>query len=984
MLIVAVILSLSSVYLFIHSLFRLSPSRVEVHLSLYDYSAGEAVRGLAVSLNITTRMRDTFTISGISDGDGRVVQALPTNQVALPVSAVNISISGVWVLEVVEGRERWSIADEKWRAVNPESFILNSSRYIFDREVYLSHEYSDSKLILRLSLYIARGRLIAVHNPIPEARSLDPRVRIEYLYCNFVEFAGGGCAVIPVGEPMEVEVDAGYYLLTFNLRVSLDVADRVYIDLTPSFIRALSSAQTRDLKRMLDNLKPYGFRLSAYYDRVSRLIKLYDQAVIELEDGDYEGFSINIQMATSLYRDLYIEVTRIYMDAINWVPGLIVIFIFFSASISRLITDKAWLSLALFTILFMGVFTLFYSTQPYLALATSNPLILVQSFTMPTLYLILIQVIPILLFIISISFQHIRSFIWETFEVGIRNLRRRRLKTILALITVLTVSASAMCLLTITTQKPTHVIPYPYIKPIVENGMTIYKYMTQTSTSPTGELIITTFPVPIQQHEVEWFSSQGWVKAMNIYGLRKIRFSRGDGFTIRDFNTFNLIVINSSFMLEYQNVSNILGIEWFEPDERGAVIIGSRIAEAYNLSRGSEVIINDDRFTVKSIFDEEVALTELKDIDGDQFLFRVLDEGGKIEGGSIIFGSLNDFRPDEFITYRLSIILRQEYAENTTDIAHEIQELGYDFGEVDDDYTYVTTYMARVTSGGSVYVVYSSSPVATVSGPWQSQTVLILIASLVLVVNSMGTVAERRSEVRTVYTMGASPLRISLIFITEGLVLGIVGGIMGYIFGYIVVHYMEITLPSLVRENIIGGAPFAVAMLAAVVSSLLGCILPSREAIYMAVPSRRLRQRMRDILNIREGGAYLKVPIRVGREEKTIFLDFLKRLYREFLNYKFINISMPSMREGREEVTYEFVVDYISDEPSSFLFSITVRPPEDLKVIIYPIEDSKTRKICRWSRRHKNNIYKLSSILREELLRFTEVKERSITIRKSR
>jgi len=959
-----------------------APSVTKLHLNFYDYLTGDSIKGLAVNFNMRTRTEETFTISGVSEENGSIIQTFRANHVAFPVSARNISISGYWVLEECRGENAWYAADEMWTATNPQAFSF-SSQYIFDDGVHLSHDRDGSTLNLKLDFYLATGKVIAIYDPIPEVRYYDWHLRINVLSRNFVGFARNNYAVVPIGKPLMIDAEVNYMVyqgqpLHWKVQISVDVRNRTFVDLTPSFVRAYSSAQIDVLTRSLDNLAPYGFKLTEQYEEIGQISSLYDLAIEGLENEDDIAFSRYWQRAMYSCRDLFTEITGMYANAVGWTPGLIMIFLFFSSSLSRLISDRKSYSIVLFFTLFLAVFLLFFFTQPYLRLFISNPAILVQSYTFSLLITLLVQLLPFFVVIILMFFAQIRNLIWETFEVGIRNLRRRRLKTGLALFTVLVVSASAMSFLTITTEKPIFQVPYEGIKPIVDSGLVIFKITSQVIPETRA---VRTFNVPIQQHEIEWFSEHEWVEAMNVYGVRKVGFARADGFVIENFSIFNLVIVNSSFIERYQNVSDALKIDWFGDIDRNVVIVGSEIAEAYDLEVGSEVLIEDGRYFVKSIVDEETAVEKLKDIDGDLFLFKVFDPSTrKIDGESFIFGTLKDFGDSSFSKYRVSIILKSEYGQNATQIAKSIQDFGYDFGE-QEDYSYVVTYSVRAIASNSVYIVYSKFPKTAISGQWQTQTVPIIIAILVLVANAMGTVGERKSEVRTIYTIGASPLRVGLIFVTEGLVLGIIGGIFGYVFGYLLVKYANVVLPALVEENIVGGVPFTIAILTATSASLLGCLLPSLEAVKIAVPSGRLKQRIEDIMYMREGKAHLKIPIKIDRFDRNLFGRFLEGLADKysFPNCRFMSVSSPHVEETWEGIIYEIMVNYVQEETASFLISILAKPNEDLKVTIQPIGDARTRKIGRWNREHKNNVRKLSPVLREEILRFTEFKRKSYT-----
>jgi hypothetical protein len=324
------------------------------------------------------------------------------------------------------------------------------------------------------------------------------------------------------------------------------------------------------------------------------------------------------------------------------------------------------------------------------------------------------------------------------------------------------ISASAMCLLAVSPTNPIYYSLIHYLEPKVSNGLVIYKQLTittkSTSSSNSYEPSSITNYVALQPYEISLLPREKF-EAMNIYGIKTVRLSRSDGFTIDGFNIFNLIVVDSEFMKTYLSAPEIIG-GWLNPDERNTILIGSKIASKYNLTEGSSILLNNRKFIVKFIFNEEKVAENLKDIDGDAFLFRIYDPINKeIIGDSFIFGLIKDFAIQEIEIYKVSLILRDEYAKNITGICNEILSLGFDYWETETS-TFTLGYVIRVISGGSISQAFLGSLIFVLSGNWQNHIIPLTLVSLLLFMNALGTIFERSSEIRTIFTVGASPLRI--------------------------------------------------------------------------------------------------------------------------------------------------------------------------------------------------------------------------------
>ncbi|MBS7615363.1 ABC transporter permease [Candidatus Bathyarchaeota archaeon] len=946
-----------------------SLTRVEVHLNFFDYITKNPIEGLEISFCMRISEQEFYTLSGISDEDGKVSSLVPLKTYDVKLSAANVSISGVWALLQTIGDEEFFVNRDKWVIKDFRPFLLNRTEYSFN-DVNLRRERVESTLVFRLDFYLTQATIVEVRDPVLEASGLDPHLKIDVLKRNFTRYLWGNRVFIVSPSLIQIDLDVKYVIynvqpLAFRVSISVDTENRTFIDLTPYYVEAFSRSQIGQLDNMFDYLVSYGFDVVDFRNKLGRIERLFELAMEGLESNDVDAFQRYIQLAMNSYRDLYMETVRIYTSGLVWVPSLLIVFLFFALSLSKLIAEN---SLILFLVFLVAILCLFILTNPYVRLFVFNPSAFVQSFTQSIIFQFFFQLLPIMLLIVVCCLGQIRTFVWEIFEVSIRNLKRRKLKTALALTTIVIVSTSAMCLLTITVRKQMFMVVNQNTTPIVDSGFVIYKVGYQRPFFSEEKPV--KYYMPIQWYEVKWLSEHESVESMSVYGIKQVSFARADGLTIDRFNQFNLIVVNTSFLGYYQNISKVLSTEWFSQADRNMVIIGSIIANKYSLQAGSEVLIDGRTFLVKSFVDEEAAARNLQDIDGSPFLFDVYDlETGKIDEDSFIIGDIKDFDYNFISILKVSIVLRDQHTQDLNQIIEEVQSFGLDFGET-DEYSYIKTFSMQVITQQTVYSVESTTPSTFVFG--ETPIIPIVIAVLMLFVNIMGTVFERKSEIRTIHVIGASPLRIGLIFITEGLIFGVIGGVFSYVFGFLAVQTTNMALPDLVSKNIIGGAPFAVTFSTAVLTSLLGCLYPAIQSMKVVVPSGRMRHQLKDIIELHDQTACLKVPIRIEESEIRKFERYLENLSTEVkMLYKFMSISSPCIKEINGRPAFSIIVDMSVKgyETASFLVEIIVAAENNLSVTIQPL-DAKRVKTERWSRIHKDNINELSQFLREKILEF--------------
>jgi len=465
---------------------------------------------------------------------------------------------------------------------------------------------------------------------------------------------------------------------------------------------------------------------------------------------------------------------------------------------------------------------------------------------------------------------------------------------------------------------------------------------------------------------------------MNVYGIKTVHLSKPDGFTINNFNTFNVVVINPEFMEKYLNISEFLDSQWLNPEDQNMVLIGSKIALEYNLTEGSQIILNNEKFTVKRVFNEKKVAENLKDIDGDIFLFKIYDPTTKkIINDSFIIGSIKDFPIQEIEVYKISFILKSEYTDNITNIVvNEFLPLGFDSWETEKE-SIMQRYVVRIISRGSMSQVCSGFTILALFGNWYNYIVPITITALLLFMNALSTIFERTSEIRTLFALGASPLRIRFILIVEGAVLGIIGGIFGYVVGYMVAHITSSLLPSLVQENLISGSPFTISFFISLLSSLIGYAVPSGKIVRTAVPSSIITKKASDIFKIKnEREAALEVPIKLQEKDMKLFDMFLKDLVKKYdgVYYGEIILEKLSFSRSANKNIWSLIIKFSSGRFSDFQLVISAERDQELEVIIKPF-DTRIKKVTYWSREKKDILKGISPILREELLKFLDFKK---------
>ncbi len=310
------------------------------------------------------------------------------------------------------------------------------------------------------------------------------------------------------------------------------------------------------------------------------------------------------------------------------------------------------------------------------------------------------------------------------------------------------------------------------------------------------------------------------------------------------------------------------------------------------------------------------------------------------------------------------------YAKNITEISNELISLSFNYWETEAS-AFTSGFLIHVISNGSLSQASLGSSIPTLSGNWQNHIIPLILTSLLLFMNALSTIFERAPEIRTMFTVGASPLRIRFTFIIEGIILGVMGGIFGYIIGYTIACIVSSALPSLVQENLISGSPFTISFFVSLISSAIGYTLPSEKAVKTAVPSGVIRKKVSDIIKVRDNEAILEMPIRLQEKDIKLFDMFLENLTKDYNGtyYKEMILKKLSFNKSMDKSAWHLLLSYSSRQPTRFQVSIAVEAGQELKVSIKPF-NSEPRKKTRLTSEYRDALKAISPILREELLKF--------------
>lgn len=963
-----------------------------ISCTVIDNEIGLPVSDIEVEMNLSTPRMRKITVSGFTMENGSIEKAIANWDDSF-LQIDDIILAGNWIIQDVAGDRVYRTNERLWNCTDAKSFLLGYSEYSFNG-IRAQEKLLKDHLELALILYVYPARMLAVSNPIQERvstyitgsrgfRGRGSLVEMIMTDSNFVDVENTDFVLIPENHPLKVGVLIKILDFAWNFITELDVTNREFIDLTPAIMREFFDRQIQEAINMLDIMSSQGFDLRKQYEDLEKAREDYDYAINAFSSANYSEGLNYAQNGWMKYLGVYTQVREIHSETLPWAIAIISILAFFSLTSARLITQHKANRWKIPLLIFPPFFLLFSFTQPYLRLFLLSPFTAIEKLDI-IFFVNFLAVLPWLFFAFILSIApRFRDVLWETVEMSLRNIHRRRLRSIMTIFTITIVSASAMSVLTISPYTPSLSIPLSGAQPTVQQGLLVEQYETltpipSTVTSPGQAPQVVQIQIALPTSEATWLTKQPWVDSFNIYGLKRITIANSTSQNIADFSRFNLVILNPSFIEKYYLTDS--NVSWLTDKDKGEVLIGSKIASAHNLSPGEEFFIDDKVFKVKDIFDEQQITKNCEEIHGGNFFAKVYDPvTGTISGESFIIGSINDFSPKSFSIYKVSMRINSSYIDDLDSIVNDILQRGYSH-EITTEHDVTRTYKIYAVIGGKVTCRFYSATESTIVGPWPMQVVLLILSAGIVSLNVLASVSERKKEIQTIFASGAAPLRIRMIFIAEAIIFGLLGGIYGYVLMFSLVEVGNLALPNLIQENLLSSSPFLISLSTGIIASIIGSVPISTRAVLSVVPSERMLQKDKDIFTKQRGRIVVDVPLKLQESELESFSNFITHLGKKLTPRRFyfdgIGIFDIERVENEERIVYVLTMNYSAEKNAFYKAVISIQKggqPDEIEVIVYPL-NAMRRVVKKWRVEHNITLSRFAAQFRSKLVRYVGTK----------
>lgn len=463
-------------------------------------------------------------------------------------------------------------------------------------------------------------------------------------------------------------------------------------------------------------------------------------------------------------------------------------------------------------------------------------------------------------------------------SLGVSNLRKRKLRTVLTVIT--------LTLLTFTAQAFTSVQSYLKFYQIPRINTPSYQGALMRDRGWKGLQLSVLDYVKSAFGKNARVAPRSWYIAQLIGDRAYIDVDRGKASSY----AFGLLGLTPEER-EVMGIDRFLvgsASRWFQPGEQQVCILPKVMAEILGIGEAqvgqAQVELMGQRYTVIGVIDGE-AVDRLRDLDNESLQpVDTVAEAQKMQDMANLDPRLMDTAAIESFAHLLAsntVILPYQRVIDLNGTLRSISISGFAGGEsmVQSIEEFVSRVAMPVFVGQDEHTwVYTSMGSSSFSGIG-NLIVPLLIAALIVLNTMMGSVYERDREIGVYSSVGLAPNHIAALFIAESLVFATVGAVLGYLVG------QTLTL-LMVHFGLLGGMSTNYSSLSAISSTfivmatvVLSTLYPARRAAAMSVPDVTRRWTFPEP----EGDLWrFDFPFTIGRSDALGVCSYLRRIFAAY------------------------------------------------------------------------------------------------------
>ncbi len=608
--------------------------------------------------------------------------------------------------------------------------------------------------------------------------------------------------------------------------------------------RSAMDAWTLLLPR-IENLESHGIFDERINNLKNRGLSALNTSTQQLKELNYTAFREQASASLALAARVYTQIEKTQKDVLFGVLFYIALFVPFAFCMERFLFSYAniYKRIVAFSLILTSLILVIYNVHPAFDLAYS-PMVVILAFFIIGLSLLVTLIIffrfeeeMILLQRHASQMSAAEISRWKAFVaaffLGVSNLRRRRMRTILTCTTLIILTFTIMSFTTVKSNQQENRMFFNDETPY--QGL-LLKKLSWKSMPPQAAAIL--------EGSMESISSPAqrvWLEASDV--TRSVHVPlRYQG---------NNFVLNGLIGLGYQE-ADVTGLDqilsrgrWFKPTDHQAIILSDRAATTLQLDFSETPVIDlfGTPFTVIGTFSGEL-LDRTFDLDGEPLTPVIFPDEMQQNMSDAEFEALESGEDVRNLQSRYSHI-----PGGSTAIipAPTLLAMGGELKNIalrsNDELppakiasTLVDRFSLAIFAGDQDGVwLYNLSDTMAYSGV--PNIIIPLLISILIVLNTMiSSVYERKNEIGIYTSVGLAPSHVSFLFVAEAMALAVISVVLGYLVAQVSAALLSDTRyweGITVNYSSLAGVA---AMLLVIGVVLISVIYPSRVAARIAIP----------------------------------------------------------------------------------------------------------------------------------------------------
>ncbi len=622
------------------------------------------------------------------------------------------------------------------------------------------------------------------------------------------------------------------------------------IDETPSmyatpFRVAMDMWRIDDVRK--EKLESHGIE-NVRVDKAHDRAKLELQAAVDaLEKRQYDQFLTASRAAWSFESRAYPDVRRTGRDVVRGVIFYLALLLPFAFFMERLLVaapEVKW-QIIWFFIIFTIVFCALWLVHPAFAI-TFTPVIILLAF-------IILALTVLVVYIIVQKFEEqMKEIKYEqtgvrtadvgrlsasgaAFRLGISNMRRRKLRSILTSATLILLTFTVLsCTSVVETVRPNRIL-LPKTSPY--NGIMIRDKTWEPIGEPTTRIMRNEFGADYP------VAPRAWYFSARVGEQSFITVSRAD----MSYAATAMVGLTPEEAEVTRPQRYLLpGGRWFAPDDGLVCIIPEAMAEKLGIQREDVGHVYLEVFgtnlKVIGIVDSN-RFKKVGDLDGEQITpvdyLLMQEQQAQQQQQSARGGRMSEEELREYIHLAPDQVLIVPY-RYVIDVGGTLRCVAIKMAQAADVKSHLDNLMQRIEL--NIYAgvegrTYLCSAVAATGFRGTKELVIPILIAAAIVLNTMlGSVYERVREIYIYSSLGLAPTHIAFLFIAEAMVYAVVGAVAGYLFGQMMAKVL-VTFNAMQGLNLNYSSVSTVwTTLVIMITVLLSVIYPARKASDIAMP----------------------------------------------------------------------------------------------------------------------------------------------------